>query len=114
MSQYQGVTPDTGQLIHHAGGIHRDDSVRLEDLARIAWAHYGQDRRTYEVSLDRLFLSLAVGDMITTVGAGDNQISANTPVTEVAFEFPASGRQAAPPRTTFRTAHAELDFAGIF
>lgn len=63
------------------GGYVRDDTQRLEVVARVAAEWYTQDRAVLTLATRRLTSDVAVGDLITT--SGDATISGNTHLTTI-------------------------------
>jgi hypothetical protein len=97
-----GVTG--GELLHTAlGGQLRDDRPKLKDIARLAFAWYGQTRRTLNLSFRAIVPGFNVGDLITTVGTGANEQEINTCITCVSYDL-RSGT------TQLHTQFGELDF----
>lgn len=101
---------DDGTLATSSGGLLRDDSDKLQALARLIYQWYALDRQSLELSLAYVTGKLVVGDLITTVGSGADEITVNSVVTGVKYQFPEQqGSRAGAARTTITTEFAELD-----
>ena len=95
----------------------RDDREALKDLAKVAHAWYSEERIAVEWSTSTFmeFTNLRVGDMVTTIESGDDQLTCNTVVTSISIETPrASGSVPGIPRVTYTTQFAELDPVRFF
>lgn len=94
----------------------RDDTDKLEDMARVAYEWYTTDRAVVAMDTRRITSELSVGDMITTMG--DITYSAytshaqtvNTPITSIRIRIPRirAGSHSEPTMTVM-TGAAELD-----
>jgi len=103
-----------------SGGFVRDDRQPLEDIARIAWEWYSTERIACEWSTSQwkpfretvasAEIGIRVGDMVTTIETGDDQLTTNTVVTSITIETPRSNdTNPGVPRITYTTQFAELD-----
>ncbi len=115
--QQHYVAPDTvvgvdesGTKITSGGGFIRDDAPRLEALARLIFEWYRTERASLELVLGYVTGRLKVGQLVTTIGAGDTLQTVNSVVTMVKYEF--SEAEAGAPtaaRTHVATQFAEFD-----
>lgn len=99
-----GIDAD-GQLIETDGGYVRDDREKLADIARCAYAWYGQTRRALTVVQRNLVTERSIGELLTIVGNITDQIEVNSVVTHLAFDLIAG-------TVTIQTQYAELDLHG--
>jgi len=106
------IDPDTGDFRKTTGGgFIRDDSSKLQALARLVYEWYHVERQSLELQLAYISGALKVGDLITTIGQGDSLQTINSVITGVKYEFPMQELSEKPPtaKTTFTTQFAELD-----
>ena len=87
-----------------SGGQLRDDRARLLDIARLAFAWYGQPRRTLNLSFRGIVTGFNVGDLITEIGATGYEETINTCITSVSYDLRAG-------TTQLHTQFGEMDFA---
>jgi len=121
-----GVDGTDGTLIRTtSGGYIRDDRQPMQDLARVAYEWYKDERialewttsvyKPFRETVDSNEVGIRVGDMVTTVEAGTDQITANTVVTSIQIESPISAdAQPGVPRITYATQYADLDPVRFF
>jgi hypothetical protein len=79
-----GIKPN-GSLKTTTGGYIRDDSKLLKDVARSAFAWYGQVRRALTITRRDLVTDKQIGQLITTIGAAGTQV--NSVITKIAFDL---------------------------
>lgn len=121
-----GVDGTDGTLIRTTtGGYVRDDRKPLKELARVAHEWYKDVRvavewstsvyRPFRETVDGSEIGIRVGDMVTTLDTGDDQVAANTVVTSITIESPISA-DANPgvPKITYATQYADLDPVRFF
>ncbi len=105
-----GINPIDGTLVRSDGGYIRDDRPKLQRLARFVYEWYSAERQSLGLKFEYMTAKLKVGDMITTIGAGDTLQTINSVVTNVSYEFPESqGSRPSTASTTIVTDFAELD-----
>ena len=85
------------------GGFLRDDRKKLNDIARMAFAWYGQQRRILNLSFSGITTGFDVGTLITDIGTGATLEEINTCITCVTYDLIGN-------RTTLHTQFGELDF----
>lgn len=104
------VVPDTvtgvdgdGELVRHtAGGYVRDDREWMDDLAKYVYTWYGLERQAFRFEMQQILDLLSVGQMITTIGTGDLEITVNSLVVGITYDFREQ-------ETQVDTAFAQLD-----
>lgn len=97
------VTADTAGYI-------RDDSKKLESLARLVFEWYRTERQSIELTFGYLTGKLSIGDLITTIGEGDSLQTINSVVTSIRYEWTLQDTtQPGSSRTTITTQFAEID-----
>lgn len=98
------VAVDSGELKKSAsGGYLRDDRDKLRDLARMAFAWYGQQRRILHLSFKGITTGFDIGTLITKIGSGANEETINTCITSVVYDLQAG-------TTQLHTQFGEVDF----
>ncbi len=111
VAEYTVVGLDaSGEKIVSAGGFVRDDTPRLEALARLIYEWYRTPRASLELVFGYVTGRLHVGQLVTTIGKGDSLQTVNSVVTMVKYEFGEAelgGECAA--RTHVTTQFAEFD-----
>jgi hypothetical protein len=90
-----------------SGGFIRDDYDEMLDLAKLAWQWYGSYRQSFTLSYKQATCAIKVGDLITTIGAGDTLQNVRSVVTEIHIDFARSNKDTH--RTTIHTSFGELD-----
>ncbi|MGD9719778.1 MAG: hypothetical protein AB7O59_01015 [Pirellulales bacterium] len=102
---------EEGGLEQTDGGYIRDDRDKLTALARLVYEWYATQRQQLELNFGYFVGTLAVGNLITTIGLAGGIQNINTVVTMVKFEFSqAEGSTAAGScHTSVTTDFAELD-----
>jgi hypothetical protein len=107
------LQPDTvigidsgGALVTSSGGYVRDDRTLLKDIARSAYAWYGQTRKALTVVQHNLVTTRAIGELITQIGETGNRTEVNSVVTKLDFNVRAG-------TVTVTTQYAELDLGGL-
>jgi hypothetical protein len=96
-----------GELqVTSGGGQLRDDRARLLDIARLAYAWYGQPRRTLNLSFRGIVSGFNVGDLITQIGATGYEETINTCITSVSYDLRAG-------TTQLHTQFGEMDFGAL-
>lgn len=98
---------EAGQPITSAGGYVRDDRPRLKDLARTAYAWYGQKRQALEFVQQDLVSDLAIGTLLTEVGSYNDPLEINSVVTQQTYDLIAG-------TVEIKTQFAELDLKERF
>lgn len=88
------------------GGILRDDRLRLQDVARIAYEWYRLDRQSLTVSFKDVRNVFDLGMMITTLGSGSTQETLNTVVSRIDYDLRTM-------RMTVATTDDELEFRSL-
>lgn len=96
---------DDGALIESDGGYVRDDTVLLKDIARSAYAWYGQTRKSLTVVQHDLVTERRIGELITQIGNGSESVAVNSVVTKLVFDLLAG-------TVTTTTQYGELDLQG--
>jgi len=99
-----------GRLRHtNEGGLIRDDRDRLEQIARLAFEWYGQQRQALTLAWRTAWIAgkFRIGDLITSIGAGATFERVRTVVTDIRVELAASDDQEH--GTRIATQWAELD-----
>jgi hypothetical protein len=98
------VSVDAGELKKTSlGGWLRDDRDKLRDIARLAFAWYGQERRILNLSFRGITTGFEIGHLIETIGSGANLQTINTCITCVSYDLQAG-------TTQLHTQFGELDF----
>lgn len=101
------VGVDAGELKKTTdGGYLRDDRPRLRDLARLAFAWYGQERRILSLSFKGITTGFAIGHLITTIGSGATLETINTCITSITYDLQGG-------TTSLQTQFGEMDFASL-
>lgn len=95
---------NAGLVIEATGGYVRDDRDRLKDIARAAYAWYGQERQTVEFVKKNLVSDLDIGTLITKVGSSADPQTVNTVVTQMSYDLLAG-------TVAVKTQFGELDLA---
>jgi hypothetical protein len=108
---------ESGEKIVSSGGFVRDDTPRLEALARLIFEWYRTERASLELVFGYVTGRLKVGQLVTTIGVGATLQTVNSVVTMVKYDFP-EGSPGSPltARTQVATQFAEFDarrFVGI-
>ena len=98
------VAVERGAAVRSEGGFLRDDRARLSNIAWGAGAWYGRPRRTLALTFRQVRTMLRVGDLIKTVGVGDDPKPVNTPITTIVWDWTGDA-----PTTTIETNYAALD-----
>jgi hypothetical protein len=102
---------ETGGTVSSSGGFIRDDTDKLQALARLTYEWYGVPKQSLTLSMAYITSKLSVGDLVTTIGEGDNEVDVNSVVTGVKYELSiqenASGQGSC--RTTFTLQYTEID-----
>ena len=80
----------------------RDDRAKMRDLARFCHAWYSVPRQAFSLSFRQVSSLLDVGQLITTIGSGDNQEDVNSVVTAITWDLVRGGTQVT-------TSYAEID-----
>ncbi len=112
LAQY--VVPQTvtgvkdGALLHHAGGVVRDDSPILRQVAALAMAWYGQKRQTLNLTVKGIGGSAPIGTYIRRVLQSSESHSIGTVVTHKSWNF-----QHRSQTTTIQTGYLEIDVAQL-
>jgi hypothetical protein len=88
------------------GGYVRDDREYCRDLARAAFAYYGQMRHAISYGLDIINTHVEVGDLVTSFQDGPLTRPVNCLVSSIHWDF---GRQA----TSVQTDFLEIDFGAL-
>lgn len=91
-----------GKLVKSNGGIVRDDSVRLRQIAAFAKAWYGKRRSSIEFTAMSLAEFSPVGSLIVSAVSGTQEEPVGTVVSEKTWDFE---RQS----TRIKTDYAEID-----
>jgi hypothetical protein len=89
-----------------SGGFLRDDRPRLKDLARVAFAWYGTERRLFELTYRQISGLFQVGNLITAIGRDETLETINTVITSVRIDLLQG-------TTTVKTQFSELDVAAL-
>lgn len=101
------VGVDAGELKKSAqGGWLRDDRERLKDIARMAYAWYGQTRRLMSLSFKGITSGFNIGDLITTISSGGTVETINTAITSVTYDLQGG-------TMSLNTQFGELDFVSL-
>jgi hypothetical protein len=99
------VAVNSGELKKTAlGGYLRDDRKRLKDIAKLAFAWYGQDRRILNLSFKSIVPGFDIGHLITTIGTGGASETINTVISCVTYDLDAG-------TTSLHTNYGEMDFS---
>jgi hypothetical protein len=85
------------------GEVLRDDRDRLRAIAKAAAAWYGTPRNAITLPYMDVRRHLEIGQLITLLKQGTDEVAVNTPITGLAFDF-LSGR------TVVETSYADADF----
>jgi hypothetical protein len=94
---------DAGALIQTDGGYVRDDRAAMQDIARSAYAWYGQTRKALTIVQNNLVCDHQVGELITSIGTAESPIEVNSVITKMFYDLRAG-------TVTVTTQYAELDF----
>lgn len=87
-------------------GALRDDRELCEQVARIAYDWYSEDRGTFELAYSTLTDALTLGDLVTTIGNGAAAETINATVSQIAYQLEAGTMR-------LSAGFAELDFARL-
>jgi hypothetical protein len=97
-----------GALLKNSdGGVWlRDDRVRCADIAKLAFAWYGQQRRTLNLTIQGIVAisGFDLGVLVEEIGAGATLETINTVITSISYDLVAG-------TTQISTAFGEIDFA---
>jgi len=69
------------------GGRLRDDRLKLQDIAELAFEWYSVDRQSMVVTFSDILNVFALGMMITTAGAGATEETLNTVVSRITYDL---------------------------
>ena len=112
-----GVNPDQSLQRMAASRWVRDDRELLAGIAQLAFQWYGQDRHGLTFATSLVTDAFEIGDMITEVkGLGPRgNTTVNSVITELTIEsgIADGDREPPPPRISYRTNFAELDFGSL-
>lgn len=102
------VDVQDGQLVRfNANNWIRDDRLRLQNIARVAWEWASISRKTLDVTYRRdLDPNFQLGHLITQIGAAATLETVNTVITQVIYGI-------ADFQVSFKTHYGELDAAGL-
>ena len=104
-----GIDKD-GSKISTSGGFVRDDSPRLQALARLIFEWYRTERQSLEISLGYVTAKLKVGQLVTTIGKDETLQTVNSVVTTVRYDFGETDAGQTPTaRMVVTTQFAEFD-----
>ncbi len=92
-----------GAVITTDGGYVRDDRGPMRDIARSAFAWYGQTREAITIVQKNLVCDRQIGELITYIGSATNQVAVNSVITKIVFDL-LNGT------VTVNTQYGELDF----
>jgi hypothetical protein len=99
------VLPDTvvlldpeGQLVKSNGGLVRDDTQMLQDVAKVAFQWFNTPRKAYDVTLKNIVPQVQLGQLITN----SNGRTLNSVVTQIVIDLKRNSH-------TIKTQFAELD-----
>ncbi|MBL8815273.1 MAG: hypothetical protein JNL58_04530 [Planctomyces sp.] len=105
------VGVEGGGLVKNSdGGVWlRDDRERCKDIARLAFAWYGAERRTLSLGIRGIVAipDFALGVLVTDIGSGATLQTINTVITSVAYDLVAG-------TTRISTQFGEIDFISSF
>jgi hypothetical protein len=102
-----GITD--GAIVRDAvGGILRDDSDRLRQIAALALAWYGERRAILDISYARITNPGVLGSFVRSVSDSWNRRLSGTVITSLEWNFE-SGQQ----KTTINTSFADIQFEQI-
>jgi len=102
-----GLEPDTGNPITSTGGYIRDDRPQLEQMAEMAYAYLGVERRGLTIQTHRINSALKIGDYITQIGSNHTH-TINACVTAITLQIDhADGPNAGPPQIEYQTGYVE-------
>lgn len=113
-AKLQYIVPQTvtgvsgGEAVLHTGGIVRDDTERLQLIAALAAAWYGQPRSAVTLKLANAFKVGDIGQYITSVSSGSSRQSIGTVITRQSWSF-----QKQTVSLTVNTSFYELDLSRI-
>lgn len=111
-AHYWYVVPGTvigcenGTYSRHAGGVTRDDTAKLRQIAAMAAAWYGRQRASLRFNEKLISPQYAPGMLVTDVTSGTGIAPVGTVITQVSFDFQKF-------TTSVSTAFGELDFAVV-
>ena len=81
-------TEQNGRLIQATGARWlTNDTLRLTNLARVAFAWYSQPRQALELTVRRIFNGLVVGDLLVEIGAGASRTTIKSVVTAIDYDL---------------------------
>ena len=92
-----------------SGGFAKDDTPRVQRIARSAAEWYGKDRQTLSLRYKQVRGIFSRGWLITDVGGRYNLAGINTPITAITYRM---GNGDQPGTTSLETAYTNLDFTG--
>lgn len=98
---------DDGALVKHDGGIVRDDTQFLKQIAAFALAWYGQARATLEYTYQGISVQLPCGVLVLGVASTWHLTEVGSVVTERKWDFRANEGAGA---TIYKTGFDELNF----
>lgn len=81
------VDLENGEPVLTNGGVLRDDRERLQDIARVAYEWYQQDRLPLTVNFRHVRNLFRLGMMITTIGSSATQETVNSVVSMIAYDL---------------------------
>ncbi|MBI2424206.1 MAG: hypothetical protein HYV27_15350 [Candidatus Hydrogenedentes bacterium] len=101
---------EDGELVHHEGGLVRDDTIALQRIAVMAAWWYAQAQNVVRCDIGWITLAHPVGYMATGIWTREGYTELGTVITQRTWQF---GQGVAPQRTTIETSYAELDFVAM-
>lgn len=99
--EFQNVRVDRSN-----GGFIRDDRPRLQRMAQLAHAWYSKPRRAMKITYKQITAAYRLGDLIETIGEGENELEVDSVVTSIEYDLLAG-------TTTISTDFAQLDVRSI-
>lgn len=109
-AEFWYITPGTvegvsdGQVVHHSGGVTRDDTEKLRNIAAMAAAWYGKYRGTVRLTVKDVVTSMLPGALIVSASSSWQNEPVSTVISRVTYDFTGA-------KTTIETGFAELDFS---
>lgn len=90
-----------------SGGFAKDDTLRLQSIARCGAQWYSQERQTLNLAFEQVRKLFQLGTLITTIGTNYGLTGINTPVTAITYCLGQSHS------TRIETAYASFDFMDV-
>lgn len=97
---------ENGALQEATGGVLRDDTDQLKNIATILWAWYGIDRKILDLSFRGISNTFAVGQLITSLATPTGNTSIQTPITFIELDL-AEGT------TSIKTSFDDIEFESL-